>query len=112
MEQDIVQLKEQQEQLLRDIGRAKLDLQQELLDRQQAQMEKKLAAEDLLAVQKLIAELVKDGLAPDEKSVVSVTLNKDEFILNGKKQSDAVHKKYAGKYLVKPGYSISFHKTP
>jgi hypothetical protein len=110
MEQDMIQVKQRQDQMLRDIGQAKLDLQRAILERELAERDQKLAAENLFATQKLITELVKDGLAKDEKSVLSVKLNKDEFILNGKRQSDAIHKKYAAKYLVKPGVSISFHK--
>ena len=116
MEQDMQQAKEQAEQAEMDMRRAKQDMQQAkrdleqaMLEREKAERDRKLAAEDMEMTQRMIGEIVKDGLAPDTQSIVSITLNQDEFVLNGKKQPDAVHKKYATKFLVKPGYKISYH---
>jgi colicin import membrane protein len=116
MEQDMLQAKLQAEQAQKDMLRAqqdmqqaKRDLEQAMLDRQKAEWDRKLAAEDMEILQRVIGEVVKDGLVPDEKSIVSITLNQDEFLLNGKKQPDAVHKKYATRFLVKPGYKILYH---
>jgi hypothetical protein len=116
MEQDMLRAKEQAEQAEMDIRRAqqdmqqsKRDLEQAMLEREKAERDRKLAAEDKEVTQRMIGEMVKDGLVPDEQSIVSITLNQDEFLLNGKKQPEAVHKKYATRFLVKPGYKISYH---
>jgi colicin import membrane protein len=89
--------------------KADRDKEQAMLEREKAERDRKLAAEDMEMIQRMIGEMVKDGLAPDEQSIVSITLNQDEFLLNGKKQPDAVHKKYATRFLVRPGYKISYH---
>jgi bla regulator protein BlaR1 len=47
---------------------------------------------------KLVADLLQDGLITDPKDV-SFTLNDKEVIVNGKKQSDAIYRKYKGKYI-------------
>ncbi len=65
--------------------------------------------EDREVLQKVIREVVEDGLAPDENSIVSITLNHEEFLINGKKQPEAIHKKYATAFLVKPGYKVLYH---
>ncbi len=46
----------------------------------------------------MTAELVKDGLLKDTKNF-TYKMNAEELTINGVKQSDAVHKKYVGKYL-------------
>ena len=89
--------------------KADRDKEQAMLEREKAERDRKLAAEDMEMIQRMIGEMVKDGLAPDEQSIVSITLNQDEFLLNGKKQPEAVHKKYATRFLVRPGYKISYH---
>jgi hypothetical protein len=116
MEQDMQQAKAQAERaemdMLRakqDVQQAKRDLEQAMLEREKAERDRKLAAEDMEVTQRMIGEMVKDGLVPDEQSIVSITLNQDEFLLNGKKQPEAVHKKYATRFLVRPGYKISYH---
>jgi len=47
---------------------------------------------------KLVADLLQDGLITDPKDV-SFTLNDKEVIVNGKKQSDAIYRKYKEKYI-------------
>jgi hypothetical protein len=52
--------------------------------------------------------VVKDGLAPDEKSVTSLYLDENEFLVNGKSQPEDVRKKYQKKFVVRPGFIISY----
>jgi hypothetical protein len=117
------QVREQQQsqsdrqQADRDRQQAELDRQQAgrdrvqaERDREQAVLDRKRAEEDRAILHSLIQDAVKDGLVPDEDSVFSVKLNENEFILNGKKPSEAIQKKYIAKYA-KPGYSISFHRN-
>src|ERR1700748_922858 len=116
MEQDIAKIRQEESQTQgelqraqREMERAKLDLQQAMLDRERAQRDRKLAMEDMEIVQRVIHEAVKDGLAPDENSIESITLNHEEFLINGKKQPEAIHKKYVTAFIVKPGYKVLYH---
>jgi len=47
---------------------------------------------------KLVADLVHDGLITDPKNV-TFSLSYDKLMINGKKQSDDVYKKYKDKYM-------------
>ena len=47
---------------------------------------------------KLVADLVQDGLITDPKNV-TFSLSYDKLMINGKKQSDDVYKKYKDKYM-------------
>jgi bla regulator protein BlaR1 len=51
-------------------------------------------------------ELLKDGIVR-QISNLTYKLNKEELIVNGKRQPDAVHKKYRGKYLANDGQNIT-----
>lgn len=113
MEDKVQAEKEAQEervQVEEDRKQAKLDAVQAQKDRVQAQLDAKQAAEDRAVMKSLLVELVKEGLVPDEKSVRSLHLNEDEFIINGKLQSEELHKKYMTKFLVRPGRSISYSR--
>ncbi len=46
----------------------------------------------------LIADLLKDGLISDAKDV-SFSISNNKLVVNGKKQSDAIYKKYKDKYM-------------
>ena len=99
-----------QAQAGRDRTQAERDEQQAMRDQAQAKRDARQAEEDAAMFKGLISEVIKDGLAPDEKSVVSMHLDDFEFILNGKKQSDAIHKKYKDKYLKTPDSSYSYRR--
>jgi len=47
---------------------------------------------------KMIADLLKDGLITDPKNM-SFSMSDKKFIVNGKRQSDEIYKKYKDKYL-------------
>lgn len=105
------QAEKDREQAQRDRQQAEKDRQQALKDRAQAELDRKQAEEDRAMVKSLIAELVKQNIISDEKSVTSVRLNEDEFYVNGKKQSEELHNKFKAAFLKKPGNSISFENT-
>ena len=94
----------------RDRIEARRDKVQAERDQEQAKRDKIQAEEDEAIFKSIIREVVKDGLAPDEKSVTSLYFDKDELIVNGKKPSDELQKKYRAKFLIRPGYSISYRR--
>lgn len=114
---DRIQAQKDKQQAERDMAQAqrdKLQAERDKLqaerDKEQAQRDKIFAEEDRAMLKALVNDVVKDGLAPDEKSVNEVRLDEYEFILNGKKQSDEVFKKYRDKYMKAPGTRFSFHR--
>ena len=109
-QEERVQVEEDRKQAKLDAVQAQRDREQAQKDRVQAQLDAKQAAEDRAVMKSLLVELVKEGLVPDEKSVRSLHLNEDEFIINGKLQSEELHKKYMTKFLVRPGRSISYSR--
>ena len=98
------------EQAGRDKEQAVRDREQAGRDAEQARRDKIQAEEDRALVKSLKAEVVKEGLAPDEKSVKSLILDESVFYVNGKKQSDELQQKFKAKFIKKEGYSIHFHE--
>lgn len=93
----------------RDKEQAERDQEQAVRDKEQAARDKVQAEEDKAMVRRVLAEVVKEGLAPDEKSVTSLVLDESVFYVNGKKQSDELQKKFREKFFKKEGYSIHYH---
>lgn len=106
---DREQAERDREQAGRDREQAGRDREQAGRDAEQAKRDKIQAEEDRALVKSLKAEVVKEGLVPDEKSVTSLILDESVFYINGKKQSDELQKKFKAKYIKKEGYSIHFH---
>jgi len=97
------------EQVIRDKKQAELDMQQAVRDKEQAVRDKKQAEEDRALLKSLLADVVKEGLAPDEKSIDSLVLDGTVFFVNGKRQSDELQKKFEQKYIRKEGYGFYIH---
>lgn len=108
-EKDSHQAVRDREQAVRDKQQAERDKEQALRDKEQAERDKVQAAEDKALLKSLMAAVVKEGLAPDEKSVTSLILDESVFYLNGKKQSDELQKKFKGRFIKRSGYSVHFH---
>jgi hypothetical protein len=96
-------------QALLDRDQALRDKQQAERDQEQALRDKKQAEEDRALLKSLLTDVVKEGLAPDEKSIISLTLDGTVFFVNGKKQSDELQKKFAEKYVRREGYGFYIH---
>ena len=97
-EKDQQQAEQDQKQANRDQEQAQKDQLQAMKDQEQAKMDEKQAEEDQRMVKEMIGDLVKDGIAPDEKSVHDVTFNETEMTVNGVKQPDTVFARYKQKY--------------
>lgn len=108
-ERDKEQAARDREQAGKDREQAVRDREQAGRDAEQARRDKIQAEEDRALVKSLKAEVVKEGLAPDEKSVRSLILDESVFYVNGKKQSDELQQKFKAKFIKKEGYSIHFH---
>jgi hypothetical protein len=108
-ERDAQQAARDREQAGRDREQAGRDREQAGRDVEQAKRDKIQAEEDRVLMKSLKAEVVKEGLAPDEKSVKSLILDESVFYVNGKKQSDELQQKFKTKFIKKEGYSIHFH---
>jgi bla regulator protein blaR1 len=87
-------LKQSQEQLKRDMEQLQRDKMQLKRDAEQLQRDKATAEKDKKAMEGLFLELVKDKLIKDKSELFDFELNEQVMIVNGKKQSDALHKKY------------------
>jgi hypothetical protein len=103
---DKEQMLRDKEQAERDVEQALRDKKQSELDMEQALRDKKQAEEDKALLNNLLADVVRERLAPDEQSINSLTLDGTVFIVNGKKQPDTLQKKFAEKYIRKEGYRI------
>lgn len=108
-ERDRKQAGRDAEQAIRDKAQAERDSEQAVRDKQQAERDAQQAEEDRALLKSLMTDVVKEGLAPDEKSIVSLTLDGTVFFVNGKKQSDNLQKKFAEKYVRKEGYGFYIH---
>jgi len=106
---DKAQAERDMQQALRDKQQAERDAEQALRDKQRAELDADQAVKDKALVKSLIAEVVKEGLARDEKSITSLILDGSVFYINGKKQSDELQKKFREKFIKAPGYTIHYH---
>lgn len=132
-ERDRVQSLRDQEQAKRDRAQAELDRQQAdrdrvqaekdraqaVLDRQQAERDRAQAEKDRIQAEKdrkeaeelmksIIEEMITDKLVKDKESLNGFRLTEDAFVVNGVKQSDALHTKYLQKFIKRQGYGIYY----
>jgi hypothetical protein len=56
-------------------------------------------------------ELAKEKIAA-KGTVISFRLNDGEFIINDKREPDAVHQRFKDKFIKEPGYTIYFGGAP
>ena len=108
-ERDMLQAVRDKRQAEQDAVGATRDKVQAESDAKQAMRDKQQAEKDKALVKSLVTEVVKEGLAQDEKSITSLILDESVFYINGKKQSDELQKKFRGKFIKTPGYSIHYH---
>jgi len=95
----------------KDKRQAEQDMQQAARDKVQAEKDKRQAEEDKALVKSLMAEVVKEGLARDGKSITSLILDESVFYINGNKQSGELQKKFREKFIKTSGYTIHYHNV-
>jgi len=95
---DRAQANRDREQADRDREQAVKDRAQAQLDREQADRDREQAKEDRKLLDDMIADIIKDGIVPDEKSLFSITLNSTGMTVNDKQQPEAVFTHYKEKY--------------
>jgi len=105
---DQIQAGKDREQAEKDRAQAALDRVQADKDREQAQKDRAQAAEDRRLMHQMIADIIADGIAPDEKSICCITLDSTGMTVNGKPQPDAVFAKYKEKYSKWAEHSFSY----
>jgi len=62
-------------------------------------------------IRSVLDELAKEKIAA-KGTVISFRLNKNEFIINDKRQPDAVQRRFKEKFIKEPGYSVYFGGAP
>ncbi len=98
-EKDRLTAEEDSKQAEKDRAQAELDRKQAEKDQAQAAIDRKLAEEDRKLYDQIVAEVVSEKLVESRSALTSLTLDSKEFTINGVKQSDAMHQKFAAKYL-------------
>ncbi|HWB25445.1 MAG TPA: hypothetical protein VG738_08185 [Chitinophagaceae bacterium] len=96
------------QQAERDSKQAELDRRSAAHDDEHAAVDRNKAEEDRAMMENLLSDIVKEHITPDKKSIASITLSGDEFVVNGKLQPGEVFEKFKEKYIKKPGYSFSY----
>lgn len=97
-EKDQINAKKDQQEAMEDQKQAKLDQEQAKKDQVQAKIDQQQAEEDQRLLKSLVADLIKDGIVPDEKSIVDITLSATDMTVNDKKQPADVLNRYKEKY--------------
>jgi hypothetical protein len=115
--EDRAQAQKDREQALKDraqaradAAQARRDAEQAGKDGEQAGIDAKHAAEDQAKMKSLIAELVKEGLVADGKSLYSLEVSDTDLIINGKKQPEELRKRLCAQFKIGPDYSISYNR--
>jgi uncharacterized protein YqgQ len=87
-----------QVQGLKDQGQPKDDQIQVHYDQPVSKLDREKANADPDMMSSMIADLIKDGIVPDQKSLFSVTLSSIVMTVNDKKQSNSIYERYKEKY--------------
>jgi colicin import membrane protein len=95
---DQAQARLDQEEARKDQEQAKRDQTQARADQEQAKKDRALAKEDQEMMRQMIADLIKDGIVPDQKALFSITLSPTEMRVNDLKQPDTIFLRYKAKY--------------
>lgn len=100
-----------QEQAARDQVQAKRDQEQAMKDQAQAKLDQKQAEEDQRVMKLITADLIKDGLVPNEQSLYSLTISPNGMTVNDKQVPDEVYKRYKTKYSRFANSAFSYGNT-
>jgi chromosome segregation ATPase len=105
-DKDRLSAEEDRKQAEKDRAQAELDRKQAEKDRAQAEIDRKLAEEDRKLAEEdrklyeqIVTEVISEKLVESRSALTSISLDSKEFTINGVKQPDAMHQKFAAKYL-------------
>lgn len=92
----------------RDREQAERDRRQADKDRAQAEIDRKQAEEDRKKMAAFFEDLVKENIVGSKEEVRVAELTDESFIVNDKKQPDAIHRKFKSKYLSGSGSRLRY----
>jgi hypothetical protein len=69
------------------------------LHKVQAEHDKAQAAVQKKQIEAMISDLINSGVIKDENELSSIELSEKELLVNGKKQSDELHKRFKERYI-------------
>jgi len=84
------------------------DAEQSKIDRLQAELNALQQRVDNEMMKVLISDLVKEKILADAKDFQWLALTEHKLIVNGRKQSRALHRKFVKKYIYKAGFGIFY----
>ncbi|MEO6719908.1 MAG: M56 family metallopeptidase [Ferruginibacter sp.] len=105
MEQDMRKAKLQVEQSRKEMANAKKEME---LARIQMDRSKKDMEQSRRTQEQFVSDLLKENLIKDKSDLQSYKLSDEELIVNGVKQSDAMHKKFKAKYAKGKNWSMQY----
>jgi hypothetical protein len=91
-EKDRIQAQREREQAAKDREQAEKDRAQAAIDREKAEEDRKF-------MEGMLDQLVQEKLLDDRQSLTSMELDDARLVINGKEQSESVHRRYKQKYL-------------
>ncbi len=105
MKQEMKQAKKEMEQAQKQMIQSKKEIEQSKMLMEQS---KKEMEQSQIIQQKMIDDLIKEHIIKDKKELTSLTLNDQELIVNGVRQSDAMYKKFRAKYAKEKNFSMIY----
>lgn len=108
MKQEMKQAKIEMEQAQKQLIQSKKEMEQSKMQMEQS---KKEMEQSQIMQQKMIDDLIKEHIIKDKKELTSLTLNDQELIVNGVRQSDAMYKKFRAKYAREKNFSMMYNNT-
>ena len=112
MQQADIDMKKDMAEAKKELELAKKEMENAKIEIAVAKKDMELAKKDMAEAKKIqdaiISDFVKDKIISSKTELDSYTLNADEFIVNGVKQSAELHKKYKTKYAKNKSLSINY----
>jgi bla regulator protein blaR1 len=100
---DMEQSKKDMEQSRKDMEQSRKDMAQSRIDMEQSRKDMEQSRKDLeqsrILQEKIIEDFISEHIINNKKELSSYKLNNNELIVNGIKQSDAIHKRIKEKYV-------------
>lgn len=104
------ELRDQEMMLRQDEKKLREDQQKMREDEAKMRDAAKKAAEDHAQLKAVIEDLIDQKIIPDEESLVTLELNENGLVVNGKKQPESVFAFFRDKYVKGHGLRISLNR--